>query len=430
MSAAAPDGVHFYSALAEASQHLTIVTADDIYDTHRIKLVSRGHTLGAEQLMRLSQLKLARALEVSVVASDGVVGETLEREVLRQCEASNFIKAVVGVEVDRIRHLCHSVELDPFSQLMLSIQQATRPKLFARSVLCGALTTAVLLRQRAPLLELHKALKAGLLHDCGEMYARSDLPDLILGPGQERWSEFVAHAEIGGALIECFTDCPASIGLAVRQHHERLDGSGYPDGLTSAQMSPLARVVSVAETICGLQDAADNHAARAKLALSIVAGEFDSQVVNKLFTPQAAKLASAVSMPAEFDLSVALARAKLLSRCLDTAHQAIASSAQAHPQNEQVLAVLEVAHTRLGKLRTSWTGTGLGEYFFGKTVLTGSSEGDEELFFDLDVVPQELRWRMRSLARTIVLMSGQRCPSASGAFQPIVRALNGELGTE
>lgn len=430
MSAVAPDGTHFYGALAEASSRLTIVTVEDIYDSHHIKLVAYGHRLGAEQLTRLSELKLMQPLELSVVASDGVSGEDLAQEVLRQCDASEFVKALMGFELDRIRELCHSVELEPFAQLMLSIQQVIRPRLFAHSVLCGALTATVLLRQGAPLIELHKALNVGLLHDCGEMYGCSDLQDLGLGASQERWHEFVAHTEVGSALIDCFTECPASIAVAVRQHHERLDGSGYPAGLADARMSPLARVISVVETICGFQDASDNHAARAKLALSIVAGEFDSHIVHLMFTPQAARLANTVSMPAQFDLSVALTRAKLLSDCLDIAHQAIARLIQAHPRDEPVLAVLEYAHARLSKLRTSWTGTGLGEYFSGKSDWGTPSEGDEELFFDLDVVPKELRWRMRSLARTIVLMSGQRCPSVSRAFQPLIRSLNGELEVE
>ncbi len=55
------------------------------------------------------------------------------------------------------------------------------------------------------------------------------------------------HAEDGGAII---TAIPllAHHTPAVRGHHERLDGRGYPDGLASSQIPLAARIVAVADS--------------------------------------------------------------------------------------------------------------------------------------------------------------------------------------
>jgi HD-GYP domain-containing protein (c-di-GMP phosphodiesterase class II) len=55
------------------------------------------------------------------------------------------------------------------------------------------------------------------------------------------------HAEDGGAII---TAIPllAQHTPAVRGHHERLDGRGYPDGLAASKIPLAARIVSVADS--------------------------------------------------------------------------------------------------------------------------------------------------------------------------------------
>ena len=56
------------------------------------------------------------------------------------------------------------------------------------------------------------------------------------------------HAEAGYQILK---DVPFSFPVAdiIRQHHERLDGSGYPQGLKGEQILPEARVLAVADVI-------------------------------------------------------------------------------------------------------------------------------------------------------------------------------------
>jgi len=92
------------------------------------------------------------------------------------------------------------------------------------------------------LAQLHET---GLLHDVGKI----GIPDAILfKPGSLSPSEYEivkAHAELGQHIIEgVVTD---EQGLWVRHHHERWDGSGYPDGLVGEQIPDGARILAVAD---------------------------------------------------------------------------------------------------------------------------------------------------------------------------------------
>ena len=85
-----------------------------------------------------------------------------------------------------------------------------------------------------------------LIHDVGKI----GIPDEILTkPGaltREEFEEVKLHTVYGASIvqdIEMFKDCVP----IVRWHHERLDGSGYPDGLVGDQIPFLARLVAVAD---------------------------------------------------------------------------------------------------------------------------------------------------------------------------------------
>ncbi len=82
------------------------------------------------------------------------------------------------------------------------------------------------------------------------------LPDRILTkPGRlsrEEWERMRQHP-IWGEAIVLRSALPPAAAQVVRWHHERLDGSGYPDGLEGDQIPTLARIVAVADVATALR---------------------------------------------------------------------------------------------------------------------------------------------------------------------------------
>jgi putative two-component system response regulator len=88
--------------------------------------------------------------------------------------------------------------------------------------------------------------RGGFLHDIG-MIAIS--PTVLLKPGRLEPEEFEivkSHTVIGDDLCRNLRALQA-VRPIVRHHHERLDGSGYPDGLRGDQVPMLAQIVSVVD---------------------------------------------------------------------------------------------------------------------------------------------------------------------------------------
>jgi HD-GYP domain-containing protein (c-di-GMP phosphodiesterase class II) len=91
----------------------------------------------------------------------------------------------------------------------------------------------------------------GLVHDIGKL----SVPDSILkkpGPLDESEYELVKrHAELGARLLDELGGFPAPVRRLVRDHHERLDGCGYPRGRTAENIGLDTRIL----TVCDVYDA-------------------------------------------------------------------------------------------------------------------------------------------------------------------------------
>ena len=91
-----------------------------------------------------------------------------------------------------------------------------------------------------------KLLLAGLLHDVGKLDVP---PDLLNKPGRLSNSEFKViqtHSEVGAHLVAVLGD--PELEAIIRGHHERLDGTGYPDNLIGDQIHIGARIIAVVDT--------------------------------------------------------------------------------------------------------------------------------------------------------------------------------------
>ncbi len=89
---------------------------------------------------------------------------------------------------------------------------------------------------------------AGALHDLGKIYVPAEI---LSKPGVLNEFEFKivqAHAQASHDVLKGI-DFPWPVAEAVLQHHERLDGSGYPAGLSGDEMTIEAKIVAVADVV-------------------------------------------------------------------------------------------------------------------------------------------------------------------------------------
>jgi len=141
---------------------------------------------------------------------------------------------------------------------------------------------------------------AGLIHDIGKIQIPAEILSKPTKLTEPEWSMIKAHPQAGYDILET-VEFPWPVSEIVLQHHERLDGSGYPHGLSGEDILLEARILAVADVVEAMASHRPYRPARAleETMEEIRSGRgtlYDPEVVDaclKLFTETGFKLEEA-----------------------------------------------------------------------------------------------------------------------------------------
>lgn len=143
--------------------------------------------------------------------------------------------------------------------------------------------------------DIHPIKLAASIHDIGKI----NIPAEILSkPGRLSAIEFElikSHSQVGYDIVKDI-DFPWPIAEMILQHHERIDGSGYPYGLTGEQILPGAKIIGVADVIEAM---ASHRPYRAALGVEVALEEV-SKNSGILYDSAVARAAVAVMQEHRF----------------------------------------------------------------------------------------------------------------------------------
>jgi HD-GYP domain-containing protein (c-di-GMP phosphodiesterase class II) len=94
--------------------------------------------------------------------------------------------------------------------------------------------------------ELEWLVHGALLHDVGKIGVADAILEKIGPLTDEEWKVVKRHPDVGARMIEPLESLSGALPV-IRHHHERPDGSGYPDGLEGDEIPLAARIVAVVD---------------------------------------------------------------------------------------------------------------------------------------------------------------------------------------
>jgi hypothetical protein len=402
-----PDALH---AIILASEQFSIVASQDIVDIRGLKLWAKGRPVSTELQQRLLERRLLHPLEACLMAEDGVTPFTLLEQLTALFEQDNSLAKALrphaALLVEQLKHLpLHSV-----AQLLLTTAWATRPETLPHAVEAMALAGAIAQAQSTPV-DIRLAMLGGLLHDIGETYIQPEYLDRSKPLDLLGHKHMMAHPRMAQMLLSATTDYPATLCRAVGEHHERLNGAGYPARLSSDDISPLGLILAAVEVTMGIARSPVAPLTRASFALRVVPGEFPERYSSTVFN---------MARDANEALPAGTNRPQAVLEHINTTLRQAEFSAQALQEtgcNAQETAIVNLALERLGRLRVAWNA--LGVWGLGPDELT---EHDR---FEMSLAGQELNLRLLELQRECMLLAERLPAHDTQRLQPIWAGLLG-----
>ena len=160
-----------------------------------------------------------------------------------------------------VSEIADSVERNPDALITLTRVRTIDEYTYMHSVAVSALMINLARQLKLPPDFVTQAGTAGLFMDVGKAF----LPPILLAKRDaytaENWAEMRRHPQLGADAVSSSGDLSRIVSDVCLRHHERHDGSGYPDGLKGDETSLFARMAAICDTYDALVSPRPHRAA-------------------------------------------------------------------------------------------------------------------------------------------------------------------------
>ncbi len=209
-----------------------------------------------QRIERVRQQREGLARRERQFEQDAVTaGDIFRSLAARPQDAHNQARTMVG-------RLCDSLVGSESMVIHLVNQKSREGGLAFHGLNVMALSLMLGKTLRLPAEEMRHLGLGALIHDIG----KQDIPPRVLRAAQRTGPEeefYRAHIGYGIKAVAALRDLPVQVRNVIACHHERLDGSGFPNRLAGERIPKLARIVAIANRYDNLCNPFDLHEAKA-----------------------------------------------------------------------------------------------------------------------------------------------------------------------
>ncbi len=385
---------HFIKVVTDLGEDIPLMTSQAIFNDRGIKIIDKGVAVNAALYERLTKHSLSTPIAEAVGSVHTVTGKVLREHAEQAMRDIPFFERI-SKDIKTRALLLDAIENIPLPgpiafQLMLVLK--AQPKMFRHSIYSALFAAWMTLDTLVSRFDIGIAAAAGLLHDLGMLHINPKLlsPHEVID--RELRRQLYSHPLVSSVLIDGHHEYSKTVVRAIREHHEFLDGSGYPRYLSELAISPLGRVLCLGELVCSLlesgQEASEIHL---RVQLRMNNNSYDAKLSERV--ERQLKSQSEVTQigAALFENPVAQLH-EINSVVADWPDQFILSQDLSPQRREGMTAV----SSRVAQLRRTLSSVGVASV---QLVQLGDGPLDASLQFELSLLAQEATWQLRNLSR-------------------------------
>lgn len=387
-------GQHCLDRIIKLAETQAVVTTQDIYDDRGFKLWAKGVQVSQELQAKLLKRKLAAPLESSLTVERAVSFADMHDDCLSRLGEHPLLQKIAGTRAVRdVLAEAKQLHIPQPLRLLLTSAKVGDAESYAHTLNVVTICAGIAARLNASTNDIHNLLMAAALHDIGELYINPEYLHSKRRLASHEWKHIVSHPRIGQMLIQDLTTLPPTVATCVGQHHERHDGSGYPQQLGHRELHHLAGWIAVADAASALLDSGAGAAERIALALRIVPGEFDRDAAGAMIQV----LHDPENGYAETGSGECIVRAHETLDKIESVRQMLSQVVATH-RMPILRQIGSAAEHLLKNISQAMHATGV-----PNAELLGDSINDPQLLAEMHLVLREVDWRLRNLARNMYL---------------------------
>ncbi|OYY49831.1 MAG: hypothetical protein B7X95_03575 [Methylophilaceae bacterium 17-44-8] len=234
--------------IISASEVEEFYLSEDVYDQDGNKLLGQGYKITSSIKDKLINRALKKPLETSVASDTSLTADEIHAEAELLINENSFLQNFnpeVKLDVYALKH----ITLAPLASLLLTVKKKNSKEAFAHTLFMTIMSRLIAKKLNFDATQLDDLTIASLLHDIGELYCVIPNTKTL---SVEQWRSIMSHPIIGSSVVSQHMEYAPSVAKAILEHHERNDGSGYPNHLLANSLSEIGKVLIVAEAFSGM----------------------------------------------------------------------------------------------------------------------------------------------------------------------------------
>lgn len=240
--------------LSNLKEKATVVATEDIVSDRGVLIVRSGAELNNKTYDNLLKFKLLKPLEDSIAISNQLNAKLIYDRVNQFILMDPWLRAIHNELGNKLLLQRSCLNIEKYSLLLqkLTVLSMEIPHIFDQAILSGYLCHVCGIVDQLPQEELNDYFLAGLSHDIGFLHIDKNILDKEEALTGEEWKTIQSHPIISYEILKRIDRFPKRVCRSVLEHHENLDGTGYPRAKTAHDLSSLGQVVNLVDNVIGI----------------------------------------------------------------------------------------------------------------------------------------------------------------------------------
>ncbi len=242
---------HAYSEhLALVNEVSRVVAIEDIRNVQGQLLVAKGGEIDNRLAEKVLRFKLLRPIEDSVAIENEFNVDSLLKRLDYFLEADPFLKFLKELMPPLvIKSCCEAFCRFAVLRQKLTVLAIQLPIVFEQALFVGWFGTLVRHKAKGSPEECIAAFIGGLSHDMGMLHISPAVLNKQGAYEPAEWRQMQAHPIIGAKILQVIPKLPAEVARGGIEHHENLDGTGYPRGLVGDKLGALGQTLNLLDSL-------------------------------------------------------------------------------------------------------------------------------------------------------------------------------------
>jgi HD-GYP domain-containing protein (c-di-GMP phosphodiesterase class II) len=246
-------GNDYLTHLAAVNADNKVVLSEEIFNNNGVLVVKKGVEVNRDLIFKVAKHKLAKPIDESITLSDVLTHEKILHTLEQRLESLGVLALVKDTVYFQEVSLAFK-QLDQYPQVLqkVSILESRMPEVFGRSLTTSGMALALCRELKLPNETVQTVFLANMMADIGLLHISPAIvsKEGAFTPDERKMMQ--GHVAIAKHFADSVPNLPNQVGRALLEHHERMDGFGYPFGKQNEELCVEGQVIAIVDKVNGL----------------------------------------------------------------------------------------------------------------------------------------------------------------------------------